>query len=159
MCALCWLPLELNVDPETVRIPSESRAWSLHSGKNFLAKWYFNKNKNKQNYFHAYSSCHLKRNTVHMGSCRGGLVEKDVATHATILASRIPWTGEPVWLLSVGSHRVGHDWSDLAAAAAAAAGGTGMAKRESLNILISCLGEQWKMGSTEARVPESADEQ
>ena len=35
-----------------------------------------------------------------------------------ILAWRIPGTGEPGGLLSMGSHRVRHDWSDLAAAAA-----------------------------------------
>ena len=34
-----------------------------------------------------------------------------------ILAQRIPWTEEPGGLLSMGSHRVRHDWSDLAAAA------------------------------------------
>ena len=38
--------------------------------------------------------------------------------HSSILAWRIPGTGEPGGLLSMGSHRVGHDWSDLAAAAA-----------------------------------------
>ena len=32
-----------------------------------------------------------------------------------ILAWRIPWTEEPGGLLSIGSYRVGHDWSDLAA--------------------------------------------
>ena len=37
-----------------------------------------------------------------------------------VLASRIPGTGEPDGLQSMGSHRVGHDSSDLAAAAAAA---------------------------------------
>ena len=42
-----------------------------------------------------------------------------MATHSSVLAWRIPGTGEPGGLLSVGSHRVGHDWSDLAAAAAA----------------------------------------
>ena len=44
-----------------------------------------------------------------------------MATHSSTLAWRIPGTGEPGGLPSVGSHRVGHDWSDLAAAAAAAA--------------------------------------
>ena len=39
-------------------------------------------------------------------------------THSSVLAWRIPGTGEPGALLSMGSHRVGHDWSDLAAAAA-----------------------------------------
>ena len=49
------------------------------------------------------------------------LSEKEMATHSTILAWRIPWPGKPGGLLSMGLHRVGHDWSDLAAAAAAAA--------------------------------------
>ena len=42
-----------------------------------------------------------------------------MATHSSILAWRIPGTEEPGEMLSMGSHRVGHDWSDLAAAAAA----------------------------------------
>ena len=41
-------------------------------------------------------------------------LEKEMATHSSILAWRIPWTEEPGGLLSIGSHRVGHDWSDLA---------------------------------------------
>ena len=48
-------------------------------------------------------------------------LEKAMATHSSTLAWRIPGTGEPGWLLSMGSHRVRHDWGDLAAAAAAAA--------------------------------------
>ena len=41
-----------------------------------------------------------------------------MATHSSILAWRIPETEEPSGLPSMGSHRVGHDRSDLAAAAA-----------------------------------------
>ena len=41
-----------------------------------------------------------------------------MATHSSVLAWRIPGTEEPVGLLSMGSHRVGHDSRDLAAAAA-----------------------------------------
>ena len=37
-----------------------------------------------------------------------------MATHSSILAWRIPGTAEPGGLLSMGSHRVGHNWSDLA---------------------------------------------
>ena len=48
-------------------------------------------------------------------------LEKEMATHYSILAWRIPGTGKPGGLPSTGSHRVGHDWSDLAAAAGAAA--------------------------------------
>ena len=44
-------------------------------------------------------------------------LEKEMATHSSVLAWRIPGTGEPGGLPSVGSHRVGHDRSDLAAAA------------------------------------------
>ena len=44
-------------------------------------------------------------------------LEKEMATHSSVLAWRIPGTGEPGWLPSMGSHRVGHYWSDLAAAA------------------------------------------
>ena len=44
-------------------------------------------------------------------------LEKEMATHSSVLAWRIPGTGEPHGLTSMGSHRVGHDWSDLAAVA------------------------------------------
>ena len=47
-------------------------------------------------------------------------MEKAMATHSSVLAWRIPGMAEPGGLPSMGSHRVGHDWSDLAAAAAAA---------------------------------------
>ena len=42
---------------------------------------------------------------------------KEMAAHSSVLAWRIPGMGEPGGLPSKGSHRVGHDWSDLAAAA------------------------------------------
>ena len=44
-------------------------------------------------------------------------LEKEMAPHSSVLAWRIPGTGEPGGLPSMGSHRVGHDWSDAAAAA------------------------------------------
>ena len=46
-------------------------------------------------------------------------LEREMATHSSVLAWRIPGMGEPGGLLSMGLHRVGHDWSDLTAAAAA----------------------------------------
>ena len=46
-------------------------------------------------------------------------LKKEMATHSSVLAWRIPGMGEPGGLPSMGLHRVGHDWSDLAAAAAA----------------------------------------
>ena len=44
-------------------------------------------------------------------------LEKEMATHSSVLAWRIPGMGDPGGLPSLGSHRVRHDWSDLAAAA------------------------------------------
>ena len=44
-------------------------------------------------------------------------LEKEMATHSSVLAWRIPGTGKPGGLPSMGSHRVGYDWSDLAATA------------------------------------------
>ena len=44
-------------------------------------------------------------------------LDKEMATHSSVLAWRIPGTREPAGLPSMGSHRVRHDWSDLAAAA------------------------------------------
>ena len=44
-------------------------------------------------------------------------LEKEMATHSSLLAWRIPGVGEPGGRPSMGLHRVGHDWSDLAAAA------------------------------------------
>ena len=45
-------------------------------------------------------------------------LEKEMATHSSVLTWRIPGTGEPGGLPSMGLHRVGHDWSELAAVAA-----------------------------------------
>ena len=44
-------------------------------------------------------------------------LEKEMTTHSSVIAWRIPGTGAPDGLPSMGLHRVGHDWSDLAAAA------------------------------------------
>ena len=41
-------------------------------------------------------------------------LEESVATHSSILALRIPWTEEPGGQQSIGSQRVGRDWSDWA---------------------------------------------
>ena len=45
-------------------------------------------------------------------------LEKEMAAHSSVLSWRIPGTGEPGGLPSVGSRRAGHDWSNSAAAAA-----------------------------------------
>ena len=64
-------------------------------------------------------------------------LDKVMATHSSILAYRIPWTEEPGGLLSMGSHRVEHDWRDLAAAAAAA--GSSKKQESSRKTSISAL--------------------
>ena len=43
-------------------------------------------------------------------------LEEEMVTHSSVLAWRISWTEEPGGLLSMGLHRVGYDWNDLAAA-------------------------------------------
>ena len=48
-----------------------------------------------------------------------GFPDSSVATHSSVLAWRIPGMAGPGGLPSMGSHRVGHEWSDLAASAAA----------------------------------------
>ena len=45
-------------------------------------------------------------------------LEKEMATHSSVFTWRVPGMGEPGGLPSMGSHRVGHDWSNLAVAAA-----------------------------------------
>ena len=51
---------------------------------------------------------------IHLGTRS----QNKMASYSSVLAWRIPGTGEPGGLPSMGSHRVGHDWSDLAVAAA-----------------------------------------
>ena len=56
-----------------------------------------------------------------------------MATHSSVLAWRIPGLGEPGGLPSMGLHRVGNDWSDLAAAAAAAPSSWGAFQNKELS--------------------------
>ena len=75
-------------------------------------------------------------------------LEKEMATHSGVLAWRIPGMGEPGGLPFVGSHRVGHDWSDLATAAAAKYQPRElyqwkMVKKEPLKILFSIFKKFW----------------
>ena len=81
-------------------------------------------------------------------------LEKEMATHSSILAWRIPGTGEPGGLPSMGSHRVGHDWSDLAAAAAVKvikkykllAISPGDVMYSMMNTVINTVWNSWKLG-------------
>ena len=67
-------------------------------------------------------------------------LEKEMATHSSVLAWRIPGAGEPGGLPSMGSHRAGHDWSDLAAAAAAAAARKIPHAAEQLSLCATAVG-------------------
>ena len=62
-----------------------------------------------------------------------------MATHSSVLAWRVPGTGEPGGLLFLGSHRVGHDGSDVAAAAAANWIGIYLHDLTSLSLLFTYL--------------------
>ena len=62
--------------------------------------------------FKVWSGQDLERRWGLAGSWR---MEKEMATHSSVLAWRIPGTGKPGGLPFMGSHRVGHDWNDLAA--------------------------------------------
>ena len=63
-------------------------------------------------------------------------LEKEMATHSSVLAWNIPGTGEPGGLLSMGSHRVRHDWSTLAAAASSATASSVWTQTEEFRILL-----------------------
>ena len=67
-------------------------------------------------------------------------LEKEMATHSSILAWRIPGTEELGGLPSMGSHRVGHDWRDLAAAVAS----VHILLKSSLKDFDQCLVNMWK---------------
>ena len=75
-----------------------------------------------------------------------------MATHSSTLAWRIQGTGEPGRLPCMGSHRVGHDWSHLAAAAAAA----GRAKKSPLRQLLMYRTD-WDAGDGVGRRGHKAD--
>ena len=79
-------------------------------------------------------------------------LEKEMATHSSVLAWRIQETGEPGGLPSMWSHRVRHDWSDLAAAAAAVQvqGEGEMAESKRVLFCFVNIGDLWfkKRGTT-----------
>ena len=68
-------------------------------------------------------------------------LEKEMASHSSVLALRIPGTGEPGGWPSMGSHRVGHDCSDLAAAAA----GYKYVLYDTKNTVIFCKNCKWSI--------------
>ena len=72
--------------PTPVLLPGKSHGWRSLVG---CSPWgQYQSDKTKRLHFHA--------------------LEKEMATHSSVLAWRIPGSGEPGGLLSMGSHRVGH---------------------------------------------------
>ena len=84
--------------PTPVLLPGKSHGWRSLVGCSPWGRW--GSDMTERLHFHA--------------------LEKEIATHSSVLAWRIPGTEEPGGLPSLGLHRVRHDWSDLAAVAAAA---------------------------------------
>ena len=76
---------------------------------------------NQLNKCHIYIFYWLSKRSLFWAAGFGGwfimFLEKAMAPHSSVLAWKIPWMEEPGRLQSMGSQRVRHDWSDLAAAA------------------------------------------
>ena len=100
--------------PTPVLLPGKSHRWRSLVGCSPWGCW--GSDTTERLHFHFSLSCIGEGNgnplTFHFHA-----LEKEMATHSNVLAWRIPGTGEPGGLPSMGSHRVGHDWCDLAAAA------------------------------------------
>ena len=87
--------------PTPVLLPGQSHGWRSLAG---CSPWgWYELDMTKSLHFHLSLSC----------------TGEGMATHSSILAWRIPGKGKPGGLTSMGWHRVGQDWRDLAAAAAA----------------------------------------
>ena len=91
--------------PTPVFLPGKSHGWRSLEGFSLCGRWGSDTTERLPFHFSLF--------TFHFPA-----LEKEMATHSSVLAWRIPGTGEPGGLPSVGSHRVGHDWRDLATAAA-----------------------------------------
>ena len=89
----------------------------------------------------------VQKTTCNAGDRLWSLVRK-IPTHSSVLAWRIPGMGEPGGLPSMGSNRIGHDWSDLAAAAA----GRSPERANSNPLQYSCLGNPMVRGTWWATV-------
>ena len=93
--------------PTPVLMPGKSHGWRSLVG---CSPWFCYKSDTTE-WLHFHFSFFPPTFTFHFHA-----LEKEMATHSSVLAWRIPGMWEPGGLPSMGSHRVRHDWSDLAAA-------------------------------------------
>ena len=107
------------------RTSFKKHTWGLAVGSSFaiITDLSITLNRNCTWYPISHPLCSKKKNPKNQfsskwfGTIYGYSSEKAMALHSSTLAWKIPWTEEPGGLQSMGPHRVGHDWSDLAAAA------------------------------------------
>ena len=111
---LCWFPLHSKVNQLYVYIHPLSFGFSSHLGHHGTLSYTVG---SLLVVYFIYSSVYT---------------EKAMAPHSSTPAWKIPWMEEPGGLQSMGSHRVGQDWSDSAAAAAAQASWHRMTGNKSL---------------------------
>ena len=98
---ICWIIRRRQWHPTPVLLPGKSHGWRSLVG---CSPWGLEESDTTERlYFHFSLS----------------FIGEGNGNHSSIFAWRIPGTAEPGGLPSMGSHRVGHNWSDLAAAAAA----------------------------------------
>ena len=96
------------------------RSSGVQAGRDLGAEW-FPRLAAQQNHWENFRSVQVpglsfRSRGSQMSILEPSQLEKEMASHSSIPAWRIPGTGEPGGLPSMGSHKVGHNWSDLAAA-------------------------------------------
>ena len=90
------------------RWETPTKAMLYATDENFTQVYFHKLTKQWNNWF-----CLQKQSRIYKSSGKQG--EKAMIPHSSTLAWKIPWAEEPGGLPSMGSHRVGYDWSDLAA--------------------------------------------
>ena len=126
MAALCWSSREEIAHAQGKRNPSKMVGVARGHQRADTLKPYSQKTSQSNHTRTTALSNSMKLSHAHgatqdgqawwRGLTQCGPLEKEMATHFSVLAWRIPGTGEPGGLPSMGSHRVGHDWSDLGVA-------------------------------------------
>ena len=86
-----------------MRVKEESERASLISSKEIIGKLGFPGSSDSK------ASAYNAGDPVSIPGSREDPLEKEMATHSSILAWKIPWTEDPGRLQSMGSQRVGHD--------------------------------------------------